>query len=57
MARGEKSGKAVLTDEAVRKMRKLASKGQTHHQLAALFQTSASNVGQVLSRQTWKHVK
>lgn len=54
--RGENSGKARLTCEAVRYIRKLARDGQSQSKIALLVGVSKGAVKHVLRGRTWSHV-
>lgn len=56
VARGQRSGAAKLTDNAVREIRLLAGT-MTHQQIADRFGVSQRAVFFVIHRQTWKHVE
>lgn len=53
---GEKHGKSKLTDEEVRKIRKMKNEGYTLKKLGDLFSTHYSNIGYIVNFQTRKHV-
>lgn len=56
-SRGERSGKAVMTDAAVIRLRSLYATGlHSHRELAAMFGISKSNIGEIVNRKTWAHV-
>jgi hypothetical protein len=56
-AHGEMNGKAVLTDEIVRSIRKKYATGKTSYpKLAKEFDICKSHVEQVVRRKIWKHV-
>lgn len=55
--RGERHGKALMTEEKVINLRKMWDKREaTQLQLAAKFDISRSAVQQILARRTWTHV-
>jgi hypothetical protein len=56
-ARGERSGHAKLTKDAVREIRaKYAAGGTSHARLAAEYGVAAGTIQDVLERRTWRHV-
>lgn len=55
--RGERAGRAVLTEAIVRRMRQAyAAGGETHASIAAKFSANLSTTSGVLLRRSWKHV-
>jgi hypothetical protein len=52
-ARGERNGKAALSDADAVKLRELRACGRTRRELAALFNISMATVGRILARQTY----
>lgn len=55
-ARGERAGKAKLTEDKVRAMRKLREDGATFSSLAKQFGISLPSTIHVCRRQHWRHV-
>lgn len=55
-ARGEKSGKSILTDDNVTQMRRLRNQGYTLKMLGDRFKISMSTVSIVCRGHTWRHV-
>jgi hypothetical protein len=55
-ARGQRSGRAKLTDDAVRDIRARWQRGETCAQLAREYSVNWSTVRAVLRRRTWRHV-
>ena len=52
-ARGEKQGSHKLTDDAVRSIR---ASGLSYAQLAAIYEVSKENIGQIKRGESWKHL-
>ncbi len=51
---GERNGRAILTRAIVRKLRRMYAEGDaSHRDLARRFGTCKSNVGSILTYQTW----
>jgi len=57
IARGERSGKAKLTEEMVREIKRLREKEWIPRRLAYKFQVSTSAIRHILRGRTWKHVE
>lgn len=55
-ARGERSGRASLTDAAVMEIRRLAKQGVLQSEIAKQFNTPNGNVSQIVNGKAWKHV-
>ena len=56
-ARGEDGGMAKIDENAVIKMRRLYASGNySHRQVGIMFGLSKSAAGQVINKETWKHV-
>lgn len=55
-ARGERVGGAKLTENQVREIRALRSEGATLISIAALYGVRLTNIQQIVTRQTWRHV-
>ncbi len=53
-ARGERNGRAVLTEAQVREIR--ACSGATHRELGRDFHVHHRTIGRVLRRETWAHL-
>lgn len=56
VSRGEKHGRAKLTEEKVRVMRELRDMGASLRQLRVAFDTPHSTVCNIVSGRTWRHV-
>jgi hypothetical protein len=54
--RGERHGRATLTDQDVKKMRRLRERGVPLNHLADRFGTTKTNVCHIVARRTWRHV-
>lgn len=54
-SRGERHGRAVLTEQVVRKIRQIGGSVPVK-ELARKYQVTEANIYCVLSRKTWKHV-
>lgn len=54
--RGENNGAAKLTDELVRKIRRLHAEGERPCILARRFEIERTTLWHVLTRRTWGHV-
>jgi hypothetical protein len=54
--RGEAHGKAILTEDAVRRIRELHSQGWSYQRLGRTFGVSGSAVRDVVRGRTWTHV-
>lgn len=54
--RGERHGNAKLTDEKIRKIRKLSSDGLSNREISKLMEVQDVTIHDVLRRRTWKHV-
>lgn len=54
--KGENHPLARLHDDDIRRIRKLASVGMRHQQLAQLFGMSRQYIGKIVRRQNWKHI-
>jgi hypothetical protein len=55
-SRGEKSGKAKLTDDQVIKIREMASKGCGCRKLAKIFPATYGHIAKIIRRELWKHI-
>ena len=53
--RGEKHGKAKLTEKDIKEIRRLGSK-MSQTALGHKFNTSQVNIGSILNNKTWKHI-
>lgn len=49
-------GKTKLTEEDIVKIRKLSSEGMEQKELSRLFNTTQTNISNVVTGKTWKHV-
>lgn len=56
-ARGERNGRAKLTEPDVREIRRLSVAGVLHKDLAARFDVSDTTIFQVVSRKMWGHIR
>lgn len=56
LARGASNGMSKLDEVAVSEIRRLAMTGVRHKDIAGMFGVSRSNVGEIVSRRTWRHV-
>lgn len=54
-ARGERSGKAKLSDEIVREIRRLAGT-MSQQKIADMFGTPQTNISLIIRRKAWAHV-
>lgn len=54
--KGEECYQARLTSQQVRSIRRSHSKGWSYKRLAEKFGVSRSNIAQIVSRRTWKHI-
>jgi hypothetical protein len=57
IARGERSGVAKLTDDAVRDIRARFAAGEEKRSIAAAYGVTRQNVGFIVRGVTWRHVK
>lgn len=57
MKLGRLNRNAKLTDDKVREIRRLYSEGLTQVELGRQFGVAHTNIGNVLRKNTWKHVK
>jgi len=55
-ARGERGGKAKLSELDVQDLRQLYASGMSFQRLAPLYGVSVRTVRAVVNRETWKHV-
>ena len=55
-AKGETNGRAVLTEEDVRNIRKRLYSGEAGYKIAADYGIAPTNVTAIYHRRTWKHV-
>ncbi len=53
---GERSGKAILTEENVIQIRKLRAEGKKLKEIAVMFNITDSNVSCIELRKSWKHI-
>ena len=56
-ARGERSGTAKLTGDAVREIRRRVAAGETQTAVTADFGVSVAQVCRIVNRKAWRHVK
>jgi hypothetical protein len=54
---GEVNGKAILTDDLVREIRRLKAEGMRNRPIARKFGLRDCLVSQIVNRVTWKHVQ
>lgn len=54
--RGEEHGAAKIGEDAVHEIRERAAAGEQQKHLAAEFGLSTSAVGNIVRRETWRHV-
>jgi hypothetical protein len=57
MARGERNGSAILTEEKVIQIRRRREQGETMASLARAFGVAKGNIIFIVHRHTWKHVE
>lgn len=55
LARGERHGCAVLTEQNVRDIRKLFADGASYKQLSSHFGVSDVSIGRIIRRKNWAH--
>ncbi len=55
--RGESHGNAKITEDDVREIRRLAADGITQREIAKRFNLTHPNVGYIVRRTAWSHVK
>ena len=55
--RGESHGNAKITEDDVREIRRLASEGVTQREIAKRFGITHPNVGYIVRKTAWPHVK
>ena len=55
--RGESHGMSKLTEQNVRDIRHLASKGFTQRQIADQFHVTQANVWYIIHREAWRHIE
>lgn len=56
-ARGEKHGKSRFTNSDIINIRKLNNDGYSKIEISEIYKTSASNIGSICRRKTWKHIQ
>jgi transcriptional regulator len=58
MGRGRKThdDRAVLTEAQVREIRRLCARGANKTRLAEMFGTHRTNINNIISGRTWRHV-
>ncbi len=55
--KGVTHGRAKLTDDDVREIRRLAAKGVLQHEIAAKYGVAQSRISLIYNRKTWPHVE
>lgn len=55
-SRGEKSGKAKLTDDDVKRIHELSAEGAKQAEIAHIYDIHPAHVSRLLSRKRWGHV-
>lgn len=55
-ARGERSGRAVLTEQDIRDIRELRQDGMTYLELSTWYSVSSGTISAILAGRTWRHV-
>ena len=55
-ARGERSGRAVLTEQDIRDIRELRDEGMTYMELSTWYSVSSGTISAIIARKTWRHV-
>lgn len=56
MPRGERQGHAKLTEDAVRRIREMADRGERQRVIAQVFGVDPTTIHYVVTRTTWRHV-
>jgi hypothetical protein len=54
--RGSQCRSSKLTEPQVKEIRRLASSGIDHNELARRFRVNRRNIHYIVARKTWKHV-
>lgn len=54
--RGMRHGNAKLSDDSVRRIRRLCARGWSHQDAAAIFGVSRANVSRIIRGEMWVHV-
>jgi transcriptional regulator len=54
---GEKVGTSKFTEQQVKEIRVMAQEGVSKSEIARRFNTTNQNIGQIVTRKTWKHVE
>lgn len=57
IARGQRNGAAKLSEQNVRDIRDLRSKGQSYSFIAMLFNVNHSTIWRIINGEHWTHVK
>ncbi len=57
LTQGETNGSSKLTDKQVINIRRLAKSGISNRSIAAKYQVCPSNIGMIVKRITWRHIK
>jgi len=55
-ARGERAGKAKLTEEQVLKIRSASKEGASQVELAGVFKVTRQAIAMIVHRESWKHI-
>lgn len=55
--RGEDNGNSRFTEEDIREMRRMYADGVSQTKIAHQFHTSQGSVGDIVRRETWKHIE
>jgi hypothetical protein len=56
VARGERNGAAILTENNVRNIRKMRAKGWTHQRLATKYKVAKCTIAYIATGKIWKHL-
>ena len=54
---GSSNGNSKLKEEQVREIRSMAASGIEYREIAEVFNTSHFNVGKIVRRETWRHIR
>ena len=54
--RGERAGKAKLTEEQVLKIRSASKEGASQVELAGVFKVTRQAIAMIIHRESWKHI-
>lgn len=55
--RGEKQWMCKLTNNDIIEIRKLHSKGLTHEEIASKYPVERRQIGKIINKESWKHLK